>query len=208
MSIECEICDTTIFVPDTIWYAGTILGHRCVTLCGCCASCIPIEERDMFLDDDPFTITFGIVNADLNTTKNWYSAAGAVSGPVRFTVSTDAIEKYLPNSNFLLKELSPYYRIEWFVTKTVEDYLREKESDPNTREKAVALILPYYKTLHPWCILKKALAAGHIGTMGIPILEPDKERAENLLDDMIKLVKEVLKPESSALAGNYGSKIQ
>jgi len=124
-----------------------------------------------------------------------YSAAGAINGSVRFTVSTDAIEKYLPNSNFLLKELSPYYRIEWFVTKTVEDYLREKESGPNARDKAVAMILPYFKTLHPWCILKKALAVGHIGTMGIPILEPDKERAEKLLDDMIKLVKEVLKPE-------------
>ena len=69
------------------------------------------------------------------------------------------------------------------MIKTVEDYLREKESDPNAREKAVAMILPYYKTLHPWCILKKALATGPIGTMGIPILEPDKERAEMLLDD-------------------------
>ena len=191
MSIECEICDSTIYVPDSVWYAGTLFGPRSITICGSCASCIPIEEREPFFDNIPTIITFGLVTADQNSTRSWYNAADAVNGPVRFTASTETIEKYLPNSGFLLKALYPYYRIDWLATNTVEEYQRNKENNPDAREKAVSLLLRFFDLVNYWFKLMEAKAAGVTGTVDVPVIaKPTREQAEALLDGLVKIVGE------------------
>jgi hypothetical protein len=197
MSIECEICDSTIFIPDTVWYAGTVFGHRSVTLCGACASCIPIEKRKSFESDAPFTVTFGMVSAEPGPNGHWYNGAGAVNGPVRFTASTEAIDKYLPNSRFLLHELSPYYRIDWYVTQTVEEYLKEKESGPAAREKAVEAVRRYFKTLYLWSKWQEAhqRETSKENQVIISDEELNRENTEKLFDDLVEIVGKGIHPD-------------
>jgi len=186
MSIECEICESTIFVPDTVWYAGTLFSPVPATMCGCCASCIPIESRTPALKMQPFSLTFGIVLADCNTARNWYSAAGAINGPVRFSATPETIIRFLPNSDCFLEKLYPYFCIDDFAASVVKTYLEEKDRDPKAREVAVSLLLQFGDAIGAWLAWQKALKHGEKEEgIKIPIVKPDRAQVEKMFDEFL-----------------------
>ncbi len=185
MSIECELCESTIFVPDTIWYAGTLFSPVPAIMCGCCASCIPIESRTPALKMQPFSLTFGIVLADYNSGRNWYSAAGAINGPVRFSATPEAISRFLPSSRCFLENLYPYFCIDDFAAGIVKTYLEEKDRNPKAREVAVSLLLKYGDAVAGWLSWQKALKQGEKEEeIKIPIVKPDSAQAEKMFDEL------------------------
>jgi hypothetical protein len=194
MSIECEICDSTIYVPDSVWYAGTLFGPRRVTLCGSCASCIPIEEREELPNLHPYRVSFGPVSADMDTTRRWYSAAGAVNGPGRWFVSNEVIEKYLPNSKFLIDRLSPYCRMDEYVLEVVFRYLKEKESVPEARKKAIEAVAKYFNVIFVWFTglkgsVNRLKEPGSI--IGVKGETFNSSHSEKLLDELVEFIENI-----------------
>jgi hypothetical protein len=189
MSIECEICDSTIFVPDSVWYAGTLFSPRRVTLCGCCASCIPIEERRTVTFVQPFDLTFGVVNAEFDVTRQWYSAAGAINGQARFSVTDIVIKKYLPNSNFMFKPLFPYFCIDWFAEDLVKKYVDNDKRSAAGREHAVACLMEFGCAVREWLRQKKARESGTDAPMDTSIRKLEQSEAEALLDELVEVAR-------------------
>jgi hypothetical protein len=188
MSIECELCDSTIFVPDSVWYAGTLFSPRRVILCGCCASCIPIEERRTVTAVQPIDLTFGVVNAELDATRQWYSAAGAINGQARFAVTGVAVEKYLPNSDCMLKPLFPYFCMDWFVKDLVKDYVDKDKRSAAGRERAVARLMECGCAAREWLRQKKARESGTEAPMDTSIRKLEQSEAGALLDELVDVV--------------------
>ena len=185
MSIDCEICDSTIFVPDTIWYAGTLFSPRRVILCGGCASCIPIEERRTITAVQPFDLTFGLVNAEPNTTRQWYSAAGAINGPACFTVTGEIIHKYLPHAPFFLRQLFPYFCLDWFAEDVVRDYVDVDKRSAAGREKAVTFLVDYGCAVREWLMQKR----GAETAVNTNLRKLERAEAEALLDELVRFFK-------------------
>jgi hypothetical protein len=134
----------------------------------------------------PFSLTFGIVLAEYNTDRNWYSAAGAINGPVRFSATPDTIHRFLPNSECFLKNLYPYFCIDDFAASMVKAYLEEKDRNPKAREAAVALLLKHGDAVAAWLTWQKALKHGEKEEeIKIQVVKPDRSQAEKLFEELL-----------------------
>lgn len=181
MSIDCETCDSTVFVPDSVWYAGTLFSPALSTLCGCCVSCIPPEARIPAKKLQPFAITFGVVLTECNSAGKWYHASNAKNGPARFSSSAEILNSFLPNSELFLKKLFPYYCIDTYIVYTVKKYLREKEHDPGAFETIVRKFLLYGDAIRAWFEWKMWADKNEII---IPLNKMTRAEAEKLVEKL------------------------
>lgn len=118
MSIDCMGCFSTVYQPDTPWYACTGFSPFRNHLCGTCVATLPVEVRKPVTVLQDFEITFGPVITGTGSRRN-YNCLESTQGRAVFAVSPQAILDSIPFAESFLEELYPYWCMDTYCQNLV-----------------------------------------------------------------------------------------
>ena len=124
MSIECSVCFSTLYYPDTAWYACTRFSFRTSYICEVCLNKIPQEHRHHTDEKQPFKFTFGPLEAEASQTSGRLQSNGSSQLPARFWVETQILTQLFDEKQPFFTQIYPYYDFGYYL-KEVVNYHRE-----------------------------------------------------------------------------------